>query len=74
MSLPIPKTLAIIDALCDSLPASEITDKIRGLVHFARHADDSLISRADKDEAQALHDLLMTDINEMFAKRGIVVK
>ena len=70
----IPKTIAIIDALCDALPASEITDKIRGSVHFMRHADDALISQKDKDDAQKLHDVLLSDILEIFAKRGIPVK
>ena len=76
----IPKTIAVADALLDGIAQIDsthipgIVDKMRGAIHFAGHADDAFISEADKLDAQRIHDVLVSDILEMFAKRGIPVR
>jgi hypothetical protein len=74
MSAPIPKTLAIVDALVDALPASETVDKLQGAIHFLRHADDALISKQDEADAEALHQKLLSDIHEFYARRATAVQ
>jgi hypothetical protein len=80
MSLPIPTIIAIVDAALDGLAQVDsnlipgFIDKARGFVHFTEHADNAFISTADRLKAEELHDYLVSDILEMFAKRGIPVK